>query len=110
MASAKRMAYLAADVTAPAPARIAGLTEPSVSPLERVAIRLRESSNTLSAWKLSVAAPEGSGAMVRVETPTGPLFRGEGWFLGWPQETLSAAWAELLPHPETETPHFPQLG
>jgi hypothetical protein len=104
------MAYLAADVTAPAPARIAGLTEPSVSPLERVAIRLRESSNTLSAWKLSVTAPEGAGVMVRIETPAGPLFRGEGWFLGWPQETLSTAWAELLPHPETETPHFPQLG
>lgn len=89
---------------------IAGLTEPAVTPLERVAIRLRESSNTLSAWKLAVAAPEGAGVMVRIETPAGPLYRGEGWFLGWPQETLATAWTELLPHPETETLHFPQLG
>ena len=110
MPPSKRIAYLAAEVTAPSPARIAGLTEPSVSPLERVAIRLRESSNTLSAWKLSVAAPEGTGAMVRIETPAGQLFRGEGWFLGWSQETLAAAWAELVPHPETETLDLPQLG
>jgi hypothetical protein len=75
-----------------------------------VAIRLRESGTTLSAWKLVVAAPEGSGAMVRVDTPTGPLFRGEGWFLGWAQEAMATAWAELVPRPETETLELPQLG
>ena len=86
------------------------MTEPQTRPLERVAIRLRESSVTLSAWRMAVAAPEGSGTLVRVETPGGALFRGEGWFLGWGQEAMSTAWAELLPQVEPEPVETPQLG
>lgn len=97
-------------MTAPSPRRIAGLTEPEVRPLERVAIRLRESSVTLSAWRMAVVAPEGSGTLVRVETPGGSLFRGEGWFLGWSQEGMSSAWAELLPPVESDPMDTPQLG
>ena len=109
VAAAGRGATLA-HVTASPPQRIAGLTEPRTLPLERVAIRLRESSVTLSAWRLAASAPEGEGTLVRVETSGGALLRGEGWFLGWTQEALSAAWAELLPPAETDTLDIPQLG
>ena len=97
-------------VTAPPPRRIAGMTDPQIRPLERVAIRLRESSVTLSAWRMAVAAPEGTGTLVRVETAGGSLFRGEGCFLGWSQEAMSSAWAELLPPMESEPVDTPQLG
>lgn len=97
-------------VTETAPKRIAGLTDPEVRPLERAAIRLRESSVTLSAWRMVVSAPEGAGTLVRVETPGGSLFRGEGWFLGWAQEAMSTAWAELLPPTPSEHLELPQLG
>jgi hypothetical protein len=98
------------DVTAPPPPRIAGLTEPTVPPIERVAIRLRESSVTLAAWRLAASAAEGSGTLVRVETPGGALFRGEGWFLGWTQDAMSEAWAALLPTPPSDGPELAQLG
>ena len=97
-------------VTATPPKHIAGLTDPEVRPLERVAIRLRESSVTLSAWRMGATAPEGVGTLVRVETPGGSLFRGEGWFLGWSQEAMSTAWTELLPPTPSETLDLPQLG
>ncbi|HSP19765.1 MAG TPA: hypothetical protein VLQ79_09630 [Myxococcaceae bacterium] len=97
-------------MTAPTPPRIAGLTEPTIPPLDRVAIRLRESSVTLSAWRMAVSAAEGRGALVRVETPAGALFRGEGWFLGWTQDAMSAAWTELLPSPPSNGIELAQLG
>jgi hypothetical protein len=97
-------------VTATTQKRIAGLTDPEVKPLERVAIRLRESSVTLSAWRMAIAGPEGAGTLVRVETSGGALLRGEGWFLGWTQEAMSSAWAELLPPDDSERLVMPQLG
>ena len=97
-------------MTTPPSRRIAGLTEPTVRPLERAAIRLRESSVTLSAWRMTVSGPEGAGTLIRVETPGGTLFRGEGWFLGWTQEAMSSAWAELLPPTTDERLDLPQLG
>lgn len=97
-------------MTATPPQHIAGLTEPTVQPLERVAIRLRERTVTLSAWRMGVAAPEGAGALVRLETPEGALFRGEGWFLGWTQQAMSGAWAELVPTPPSEAMDLQQLG
>lgn len=98
-------------VNAPAPRRLAGLTDPDVPPLERVAIRLRESGSTLSAWRLSARAREGAGSVVRVETAGGPLFRGEGVFLGWTQDALAGAWAELVPAPSgSDALDGPQLG
>ena len=97
-------------MTAPAPTPIAGLTEPVVPPLERVPIRTRESGVTLSAWKLVASAPEGAGTLVRVETSGGSFYRGEGWFLGWTQEALTAAWVQLLPPAPAETLELPQLG
>ena len=97
-------------VTATPQKHIAGLTDPEVRPLERVAIRLRESSVTLSAWRMAVSGPEGAGTLVRVETPGGSLYRGEGWFLGWAQEAMSTAWTELLPPSDSDHLDLPQLG
>jgi len=65
---------------------------------------------TLAAWRMAVSAPEGAGALVRVETPGGALFRGDGWFLGWTQEAMSGAWAELLPPAPSDTLELSQLG
>jgi hypothetical protein len=104
------LTYLAPTVTAPTPTRIAGLTDPVVLPPERVPIRTRETGVTLSAWKMAATAQEGAGALVRVEAPSGSVFRGEGWFLGWSQEQLSAAWTALLPPAPRETISLPQLG
>ncbi|HZJ54435.1 MAG TPA: hypothetical protein VFD38_09890 [Myxococcaceae bacterium] len=97
-------------MTATTPQRIAGLTEPRVTPPERVPIRLRESSVTLSAWLMAVGASEGSGSLVRVETPGGTLYRGEGWFLGWTQDAMANAWKELLPPAPPDPVGLPQLG
>lgn len=75
-----------------------GLTNPSCAALERMAIRSRESTLTLSAWRLEVSAEQGQGVIVLVETPGGgSLYRGEGLFLGWSQERLEAAYRRLLP-------------
>lgn len=65
---------------------------------------------TLSAWRMAVSAPEGSGTLVRVETPGGTLYRGDGWFLGWTQDAMSGAWAELLPPTPSDTLELAQLG
>ena len=105
------LTYLGPTVTAPPPpTRVAGLTDPVVTPPERVPIRTRESGVTLSAWKMAATAPEGAGTLVRLEVASGNFFRGDGWFLGWTQEQLSAAWTALLPPAPRETFELPQLG
>ena len=86
------------------------LTNPTAL-LERVPVRERGGSLTLSAWRLAVTANEGSGAIVRLEAAGGAVhFRGEGLFLGWGAEEMGAAW-EALAHPDAppET-EFMQLG
>jgi hypothetical protein len=40
----------------------------------------------------------------------GEIYRGEGVFLGWPQERLAAAYAALLPRDDAPPPEFMQLG
>lgn len=91
----------------PEPDPLEGVTNPSCGSLERMAIRLRESEVTLSAWRLAVAADQGEGAILLVETPGGgSLYRGEGLFLGWSQQRLEAAYRRLVPgggDPEPET-------
>ncbi len=87
-----------------------GLTDVAAGELERVAIRLRESDVTLSAWRLGLTSSEGSGAIYLVETlGGGTLFRGDGLCLGWPQQRLEAAYRRLLPgggNPEPDGPAF----
>ena len=90
---------------------VPGLTDPRVLSLERFLIRTRGGSSTQSAWRLSVACGEGQGAIVIIEvSPEETFHRGEGIFLGWPQERMEAAYRALLP--ESEGPSFEtqQLG
>jgi hypothetical protein len=73
-----------------------GLTGVVAEPLERVAIRRRESGVTASAWSLKVASDQGMGSIVLVElSEQRSCFRGDGIFLGWPEARLAEAYREL---------------
>jgi hypothetical protein len=87
------------------------LTNPRRLALERFPVRAREVSVTLSAWRLAVASEEGEGTVTRVEISSGGvLHRGEGIFLGWPQERLAAAYEAMMPIDEPTPPETLQLG
>jgi|SRR5450631_3159111 hypothetical protein len=78
---------------------------------ERVPVRTREGRITLAAWRMNVTAPGGGGTIVLVETNVGAVFRGEGLFLGWPQDRLETAYRELVPKTAPDlTTNYPQLG
>ena len=90
---------------------VPGLTNPRVLALDRFLIRLRDGTATQSAWRLSVESDQGQGAIVLVEaSPAETFYRGEGVFLGWPQERLGSAYRALLPKPEADGFHMQQLG
>ena len=98
-------------MTPPEPTPIAGLANPRASALERVPIRARESGVTLSAWRLAVSSDGGDGAITLVEIPGGdPVYRGDGIFLGWSQDRLSAAYQAVAPRDEAALPDTLQLG
>jgi hypothetical protein len=87
-------------MTSPPPAEESkdalGLTGLVVNPLERVPVRRRESGVTTSAWRMDVTCQQGRGGIVFVDGPEpGPYFRGEGIFLGWPQDRLAEAYKTL---------------
>jgi hypothetical protein len=90
---------------------IAGLHEVAVGPLERVPVRARDSHVTVSAWRVLVDSDTGSGGIVLLELSSGEhYYRGEGVFLGWPQEKLASTYRALLPEqPASETQTL-QLG
>lgn len=88
-----------------------GLNGVVAKPLERVSVRSRLSQVTRAAWKLEASSPSGDGAIVLVEvSPEEIHYRGEGIFLGWPQERLARAYQALLPNPGDADPISPQLG
>ena len=90
---------------------VPGLTNPRVLALDRFLIRLRDASATQSAWRLSVESDGGQGAIIFVEaSPEETFFRGEGIFLGWPQDRLGSAYRALLPKPEADGFQMQQLG
>lgn len=90
---------------------VPGLTNPRALALDRFPIRLREGSTTQSAWRLSVSSEEGQGAIVFVEmSPEEAFYRGEGIFLGWPQDRMTLAYRALLPNPEADGFEIQQLG
>ena len=90
---------------------VPGLTNPRGLALDRFPIRLRDGSATQSAWRLSVESDEGQGAIILVEpSPAETFYRGEGVFLGWPQDRLASAYQALLPKPEADGFHMQQLG
>ncbi len=70
---------------------VPGLEGATATAPERVPARTREGRITLSAWRMNVTTPNGAGAIVLVETNVGAVFRGEGLFLGWAQDTLATA-------------------
>ena len=93
------------------PELVAGLTNPRALSLERFLVRTRSSSSTQSGWRLLVESGEGGGAIVFVETSAEETFyRGDGIFLGWPQERLAAAYNALLPKPESDGFEMQQMG
>jgi len=88
-----------------------GLSGVVAKPLERVNVRSRMSQVTRAAWKLEASSPGGDGAIVLVEVNAQEIhYRGEGIFLGWPQERLARAYQALLPKPGEADPVSPQLG
>lgn len=95
----------------PAEGLVQGLTNPRGLSLERSPIRAREKPVTLSAWRLTVASDQGEGSITLVEaSQEGAFYRGDGIFLGWPQERLGSAYAALAPKDETAPLQTPQLG
>lgn len=83
------------------------LTNAVVRSLERVPIRTRESNVTRSAWRMEVTCDEGDGAITLLEQG---LYRGDGLFLGWPQEDLAAAYASVQKHDDEPPFELLQLG
>jgi hypothetical protein len=71
---------------------VLGLTAVVVKPLTRVPIRRRESPITISAWRVDVTCDQGAGGIVPIDlTPRETVYRGDGLFLGWPQDRLAEA-------------------
>jgi hypothetical protein len=91
------------------PVDIEGLGSVNPSVPSRVHIRVREASVTLSAWRIEVSSPRGPGWIVLAEH-NASWYRGEGVFLGWPQQRLEGAFRALLPPPEKAELDIPQLG
>jgi hypothetical protein len=82
-----------------------------VRSLERFPIRTRDIEATASAWRMEIESDAGRGAIMLVDLPGGQaVYRGEGAFLGWPQDRLAATFARLRPTPEEPPFEMQQLG
>jgi hypothetical protein len=89
---------------------IEGLGEVRASEPERVMLRMRGATVTVAGWRVTVEAPRGQGSIVLAEQGAQKFYRGEGVFLGWPQERLEAAYGALLPPSEGPGGDHLQLG
>ena len=100
-----------ADSKTEPPEPVPGLTNSRGLSLERFLIRTRSSLSTQSGWRLLVESDQGGGAIVFVEiSETETFYRGEGVFLGWPQDRLASAFGALRPVPEDDGFESLQLG
>jgi hypothetical protein len=90
--------------------QIEGFGEVTATVPARTPLRLRGASVTTSGWRISVETPRGPGNIVLAEQGAQRFYRGDGVFLGWPQERLEAAWGALLPPPEGSSGDHLQLG
>ena len=90
--------------------QIEGLGEVRASEPERVMLRMRGAAVTVSGWRIAVEAPRGPGGIVLAEHGPQKFYRGEGAFLGWPQERLEAAYRGLLPPAQGPGDDHLQLG
>jgi hypothetical protein len=89
---------------------IPGIGSVTAEPPVREPIRVRGMTVTISAWRIVASSAQGPGTLVLAEQGGKSWYRGDGIFLGWPQERLAAAWKALLPAPEPSGDDFPQLG
>ena len=88
-----------------------GLTGVTAEPPRRVPIRTRSTSVTQSGWRVEIRCDEGTGAIVLAETGPGEsCHRGEGLFLGWPQDRLAALYQAVRPRADDAPADTPQLG
>jgi hypothetical protein len=88
-----------------------GLSNAHAIALERFPIRTRESSATLSAWRLEITTDGGEGTIYLVEiSPGWAIFRGGGVLLGWPQPRLEAVYHALKPASAESSSETLQLG
>ena|ERR1700682_6175686 len=90
---------------------VSGLTNAVLRSLERAPVRLRESGVTHAGWRMEIGSDQGSGAIVLIELPDGQAaHRGEGAFLGWPQEVLAATYIAMREEPDEPRFEMHQLG
>jgi len=90
---------------------IEGLNQVAVGPLERVPVRARDSQVTVSAWRVLVDSRDGSGTITLLELSSGEThYRGDGVFLGWPQEQLASTYRALTPKQSEPETVLLQLG
>jgi len=80
--------------------QIEGLGEVTATEPTRAPLRIRGAAVTTAGWRISVQAPRGAGTIVLAEQGVQQFYRGDGLFLGWPQERLETAWRALLPPSE----------
>jgi hypothetical protein len=82
-----------------------------VRSLERFPIRTRDTEATQSAWRMEIDSDAGRGAIMLIDLPEGQaIYRGEGAFLGWPQEQLAAVFSRLRATPDEPPFELQQLG
>jgi hypothetical protein len=90
--------------------QIEGLGEVSAGEPARAPLRMRGASVTTAGWRIAVQAPRGQGSIVLAEHGAERFYRGDGVFLGWPQERLETAWRALLPPDDSSGGDHLQLG
>ncbi len=78
--------------------------------LERVAVRMRDSQLTQSAWRMIVDSDHGAGAITLIDHDGHLLYRGDGIFLGRSQEEMRGTWERLERPADEPSVDFPQLG
>ncbi len=78
--------------------------------LERMPTRVREIGTTVSAWKMTVDSEHGVGTITLIDSSGRPFYRGDGIFLGWPQDKLADEYQRLNKPPDEPKFELQQLG
>jgi hypothetical protein len=79
--------------------------------LERFPIHTRDTEATQSAWRMEIESDAGRGAIMLIDLPEGQaIYRGDGVFLGWPQDRLAAVFKRLRATPDEPPFELQQLG
>ena len=83
----------------------------TVRSLERFPIHTRDTEAMQSAWRMEIESDAGRGAIMLIDLPEGQaIYRGEGAFLGWPQDRLAAVFNRLRATPDGPPFELQQLG